>query len=85
MGLGQDGELADRYAPLRASVDPLTPSPSKVRGLLPIQDNLRTKFYEEYHKMAEEHDKDFVKKYDDDLDTTLIFVRCRTLQMFCTC
>ena len=34
----------------------------------------RALFYEKYHKEAEEYDKDFVKKYDEDLNTTLIFV-----------
>jgi hypothetical protein len=27
-----------------------------------------------YHKVAEEYDKEFLKKYDEDLNTTLIFV-----------
>ena len=39
----------------------------------PPQD-LRTKFYTGYHKEAEEHDKEFVKKHDEDLNTTLVFV-----------
>ena len=38
------------------------------------QEEYRTKFYEYYHKEAEEYDKEFVKKYDEDLNTTLIFV-----------
>ena len=39
-------------------------------------EDLRTKFYERYRKEADEYDKEFMKKYEDDLDTTLIFVRC---------
>lgn len=39
------------------------------------QEDFRTKFYELYRKEAEDHDKDFIKKYDEDLNTTLIFVR----------
>ena len=36
----------------------------------------RTRFYEDYHKAAEEHDRGFLKKHDEDLNTTLIFVSC---------
>lgn len=32
----------------------------------------RTRFYEDHHKMAKEHDKEFVRRYDEDLDTTPI-------------
>jgi len=34
----------------------------------------RTEFYKVYRKEAEEYDKEFMKKYDEDLNTTLIFV-----------
>ena len=34
----------------------------------------RIRFYERYRKEAEEYDKEFVEKYDEDLNTTLIFV-----------
>jgi hypothetical protein len=34
----------------------------------------RARFYEDYHKVAEEYDKEFLKKHDEDLNTTLIFV-----------
>ena len=34
----------------------------------------RAHFYEIYRKEAEDHDKEFIKKYDEDLNTTLIFV-----------
>lgn len=51
----------------------------------PIQETLRTQFYDDYHKVAGEHDKDFVKKHDDDLDTTLIFVRCHAFRVSYTC
>jgi len=36
----------------------------------------RARFYEHYRKEAEEYDKEFMKKHDEDLNTTLIFVRC---------
>jgi len=42
-------------------------------------------FYNKFHRIADDHDRDFVKKYDEDLDTTLIFVsifRISTLVSF---
>ena len=36
--------------------------------------DLRTDFYSVYHKEAAEYDTHFVKQYDEDLNTTLIFV-----------
>ena len=36
----------------------------------------RTRFHEQFRKEADEYDKDFHKKYHDDLNTTLIFVCC---------
>jgi len=38
------------------------------------QEDLRARFYKLYRKEAEEYDKGFMKKYDEDLNTTLIFV-----------
>jgi len=32
------------------------------------------KFYDKYYKVAEESDKVFMKKHEEDLNTTLIFV-----------
>ena len=37
-------------------------------------EDLRAQFYELYRKEAEEYDKEFMKRYDEDLNTTLIFV-----------
>jgi len=34
----------------------------------------RIKFYDKYYKVAEEYDKVFMKKHEEDLNTTLIFV-----------
>jgi len=34
----------------------------------------RAEFYDKYKREADEYDKDFMKKYDQDLNTTLIFV-----------
>ena len=38
------------------------------------QEGRRARFYESYRKVAEEYDKEFLKGYNEDLDTTLIFV-----------
>ena len=40
-----------------------------------IQEDPRAEFYKHYHKEAEEYDKEFIKRHDEDLGTTLIFVR----------
>ena len=40
----------------------------------PIQEDHKAQFYEGYRKVAEEYDKEFIKKYDRDLNTTLVFV-----------
>jgi hypothetical protein len=34
----------------------------------------RAELYAKYKREADEYDKDFIKKYDEDLNTTLIFV-----------
>ena len=54
----------------------LLPNPShrKKQDPEPPQEDLRAEFYAHYRKEAEEYDKEFVKKHDDDLNTTLIFV-----------
>ena len=38
------------------------------------QEHLRAEFYKNYQKEVVEYDRGFMKKYDDDLTTTLIFV-----------
>ena len=42
-------------------------------------DDARLDFYTMYKKEATEYDTDYVKKYDEDLNTTLIFVSCGSL------
>ena len=49
-------------------------------SLEPSHEELRDEFYKHYRKEAEEYDKDFMKKYDEDLNTTLIFVRRPVVQ-----
>ena len=39
-------------------------------------DDPRVDFYTMYKREATEYDTEYVKKYDEDLNTTLIFVRC---------
>lgn len=45
------------------------PSDSEKKG-----SNPRAEFYTKYKQEAEHADKDFQKKYEEDLNTTLIFV-----------
>jgi hypothetical protein len=47
---------------------------SRTLGLPSTREDPRSRFYENYRKEAEEYDKEFMKKYDEDLNTTLIFV-----------
>jgi hypothetical protein len=45
------------------------------RDVLPTdQEDRQARFYEDYRKVADEYDKEFLKKYDEDLNTTLILV-----------
>lgn len=39
------------------------------------QEDFRARFYKYYRKEAEEYDKEFMKRHEEDLNTTLIFVR----------
>jgi len=43
--------------------------------------NPRAKFYAKYQQEVEHADKEFQKKYDEDLNTTLIFV-CVPISVF---
>ena len=47
---------------------------SWAQDVTPTHEDHRTRFYEHYRKESEEYDKEFIKKYDEDLNTTLIFV-----------
>lgn len=40
--------------------------------------NPRVKFYDKFQREMEEHDRDLERKYDEDLNTTLIFVTVRS-------
>jgi len=63
---------------------PPTPPRSKEQDALPTQGDHRTQFYEHYRKEAEEYDREFMKKYNEDLNTTLIFVSFRVV-LGCAC
>ena len=59
--------LYDAINALRLAVERLSP-PSKQLT------DPRRNFYKAFNQEADEYDKDFHKKYHDDLNTTLIFV-----------
>ena len=61
--------FASRESALKILVQPKKVSP-------PATEDPRGKFYEHYLKVAEDYDREFLKKYDEDLNTTLIFVCC---------
>jgi hypothetical protein len=47
---------------------------SQKQGAPPMQEDHQARFYVDYRKVADEYDKEFLQKYDEDLNTTLIFV-----------
>jgi hypothetical protein len=47
--------------------------PTLFPNLLGKASNPRTEFYEKFERAADDHDRDSIKKYDEDLNTTLIF------------
>ena len=49
--------------------------PTLFPNLLGISSSARVEFYDKFQREADEYDNDFIKKYDEDLNTTLIFVR----------
>jgi len=57
---------------LPSDVEPLY---SRQQDPQPTQEDYQTKFYDVYRREAEEYDREFIKRYDEDLNTTLIFVR----------
>ena len=48
--------------------------PSLFPNLLGTASSGRVEFYDKFQREADEYDRDFMKKYDEDLNTTLIFV-----------
>lgn len=52
----------------------LRPPRNRKQHAQPTQPDHRARFFEEYRKEAEEYDREFMGKFDEDLNTTLIFV-----------
>ena len=52
----------------------LTRSLSQEQDVLIAKEDHQAQFYKDYRKVAEEYDKEFMKEYNEDLNTTLIFV-----------
>ena len=52
----------------------LNPLPSLFPNLLGTSSSPRIEFYDKFQREADEYDRDLMKKYDEDLNTTLIFV-----------
>ena len=48
--------------------------PSLFQNIHGTTNGPRTDFYDKFQREADDHDRDFMKKYDEDLNTTLIFV-----------
>jgi len=66
------GWVSSTPRPARASLEPPC---SQKEGLPPAPpEDYRTRFYETYRQEAEDYDREFTKKHDEDLNTTLIFV-----------
>ncbi|KAF9783273.1 hypothetical protein BJ322DRAFT_1008423, partial [Thelephora terrestris] len=47
--------------------------PTLFPHLLETDQNARVEFYTKFQRQTSDHDRDFIKKYDEDLNTTLIF------------
>jgi len=61
----------------------LRPQCNSKREILSTQEDHRARFFECYRQEAEEYDREFMKKYDEDLNTTLIFVSFMKFQQAC--
>ena len=48
--------------------------PSLFPNLHGMANGAHTEFYDKFQRTAEEHDRDFVRRHEQDLNTTLIFV-----------
>lgn len=69
-----DKEQSGKFPSCSATKLSRITSRSRKEGRLATQDDHQARFYDNYRKVAEEYDKEFLKKYGEDLDTTLIFV-----------
>ena len=48
--------------------------PTLFPNIIGMASNPRVEFFEKFDRAADDHDRNFIKKYDEDLNTTLIFV-----------
>jgi len=48
--------------------------PALFANRLGTTSNARVEFYDKFQRASDEHDRGFVKTYDEDLNSTLIFV-----------
>ena len=62
-----------RFVPTRTPLK----THSRKQDVSSTPEDFRAQFFEHYRKEAEDYDKEFMKKYDEDLNTTLIFVSLR--------
>ena len=53
---------------------PLRPPRNRKEDILSAQEDYRSQFYKHYRREADEYDREFMEKHDEDLNTTLIFV-----------
>jgi len=67
--MGNIQSLVPSYPTLKS------PPHSPRKDVQSTQEDVRAEFYEHYRKEADEYDKEFIKRHDEDLNTTLIFVR----------
>jgi len=57
---------------------------NRKQEILSAREDYRSQFYKHYRKEAEDYDREFMEKHDEDLNTTLIFVsfrRCSGVRM----
>ena len=52
----------------------LRPSCSRKQDVPLTQEDHQARFYVDYRRVADQYDEEFLKKYNEDLTTTLIFV-----------
>ena len=68
-----DGRYMGKSFP-RLTKMSLRPLYRQKRDVPSTEEDHRSLFYEHYRKESEEYDEEFMTKYDEDLNTTLIFV-----------
>ena len=76
--MAEENERGDIWRMGRVSFAPdwnIAKTPcNRKQDILSPQEDHRSEFYKHYRREAEEYDREFMEKYDEDLNTTLIFV-----------